>query len=462
MATLDRAVLFVSSDFTAYRVSLKYNSMTSTKTLIPLDPYVLPICQPEGGPVLDNENLGEFLQGDHMQSSPIVLRFKEEMYCQQLCITNLGRGQAPGLAPNNVVKAIQKEYHNNWVVDNLPAASKMEDDMSITTRYWQGFPLGFLSEETKFAYVHNHFNIEIMYVEGKPDTYSIVRFTVEPFSIGHEFEPYDDPKIEGNSGIEFARITNPIYSCNPDTRMQHTLYDMVVDENRKPQIAAGKVLYTYDVRWIKDEDLDWESRWDIYLTMDRAIPERIHWFPAVFGMLLIIILSAFLSCIPIMNLGGSQKRTYVSLSTGENGPAAGGWKVLHADVFRPPECFPVLFCVACGTGAQLVCTTIIVVVLAFFGILNPARRGSIGTAEVLLYCLLGYVGGYVTSTFDRTFHAEGGRRAALYTAFLFPGLCFVSFLLVDIIEWGSGSGVAVIGSSYVTYFAQSGPNRVSS
>mmetsp|Transcript_24374 Transcript_24374/g.59682 ORF Transcript_24374/g.59682 Transcript_24374/m.59682 type:complete len:710 (+) Transcript_24374:35-2164(+) len=456
------------------RVKLKYNSMTSTKTLIPLDPYALPsACQPsiwqprEGRPMLDNENLGEILQGDRIESSPILLRFKEDMYCQQLCINNVGRMEVPGVSPSKLVKAIRSGYHNDWIVDNLPAASRTENDFSITTRYWQGFSLGFLQEETKLAHVHNHFNIEIMYTKAVPDDgrgggadlYSIVRFTVEPFSIGHEFEPYDYPDVDDtNSGlIAYANITNPISSCKreiPLKNRRHTNYDMIhVGNGTKPQLASGQVLFTYDVQWVEDKYLDWEFRWDIYLTMDNAVPKKVHWFRAILGLLFIFILSRCLSCIPIINLGGSRKPTYASLSAGENGPSNTGWKALHADVFRPPECFPVMFCVACGTGAQLFCTMFIMVVLAFLGFLSPARRGSIGTAELFLYAMNGYVGGYVTSTLDRTFHAQGGRRAALYTAHVFPGLCFVAFLLSDLINWSTSGAVSVIGNNdYITYF----------
>ena len=114
--------------------------MTSSKTLLPIDYYRLPFCSPPDGPKMDNENLGEFLSGDRIESSPYLLLMKKEMYCQQLCISNLGRGEQRGMTPNKVVKAIRKGYHNNWIVDNLSAASKVEDDSTITTRYWQGFP----------------------------------------------------------------------------------------------------------------------------------------------------------------------------------------------------------------------------------------------------------------------------------------------------------------------------------
>ena len=64
-------------------------------------------------------------------------------------------------------------------------------------------------------------------------------FTVEPFSIKHDFEPI------APTGTKVADILNPIPSCDPTTPAQHTDYDMVTAPGRLPQEAAGKVLFTY-------------------------------------------------------------------------------------------------------------------------------------------------------------------------------------------------------------------------
>eukprot|EP00978_Attheya_sp_CCMP212_P018325 scaffold49991_cov60-Attheya_sp.AAC.1 len=127
------------------RVSLKVNRMTSTRTLLPLDYYDLPFCTPQGGQKLDKQNLGENLAGDRIQSSPYYLQMKTDMYCEQLCVSNLGRSRT-----NKLAKAIQKNYHNNWLVDYLPAVSKHEDASTITTTYFGGFPIGYMSWKQAF------------------------------------------------------------------------------------------------------------------------------------------------------------------------------------------------------------------------------------------------------------------------------------------------------------------------
>ena len=251
---------------------------------MPLDHYSLPFCAPPEGPKLDHENLGELLSGDRIESSPYYLLMKTEMYCEHLCVTYLGRPEDGKSQPNKFVKAIRKEYHSNWIVDNLPAASKSESDSHIVTRYWQGFPIGFVDEQDKKAYVNNHVNIEIMYhpVEDEEGTYRVVRFIVEPFSIAYDFDDSDvsDDVVDESYLPKKAKLTNPIDSCNPEaSKKKHTSYEMIKKMGHGPQEAFGKVLFTYDVIWTENLELKWASRWDIYLSMDEYVGHQpLHLF----------------------------------------------------------------------------------------------------------------------------------------------------------------------------------------
>jgi transmembrane 9 superfamily protein 2/4 len=435
--------------FSFNSVKLKVNKMTSSKTLLPVDYYKLPFCQPEGGPKLDNENLGEFLAGDRIESSPYRLQMKTEMYCEQLCITNLGRGEARGVKPNKVVQAIHKNYHNNWIVDNLSAASKVEDDTTITTRYWQGFPVGFVATDTKKAYIHNHVNIEIMFhpVETQVDKYRVVRFTVEPFSIKHDFEPAedDDDAVE-NSSYNVAKINNPIPSCDPKKSAKvHTDYDMITARGREPQPASGKVLFTYDVTWVENDDLHWASRWDIYLSMDNAIPAKVHWLSIANSLVIVVVLSAMIAAILVRNLRRDFAR-YNRLATDEEKAEdleEFGWKLVHADVFRPPAFSPMLLAVCCGTGAQILCMSLLTIIFSAMGFLSPANRGALLMAELLLFVMMGCVAGYVTARLYKTFKGKSWQAATTMTAFGFPGIAFGFFFLMDLLAVTQGSSDAV-------------------
>lgn len=440
-------------------VKLKVNKMTSSKTLLPIDYYRMPFCQPDGGAEMDNENLGEFLSGDRIESSPYELFMKQDMYCKQLCRSNLGKAPTRGSTPNKLTKIIRKEYHNNWIVDNLSSASKLEDDKDETIQYWQGFPVGFVEETTGTAYVHNHVNIEIMYhpVENEDNKYRVVRFTVEPFSIKHDFEIAD---TAGNNvedlladddkptSTEPYTINNPIRSCDPTiplSKKNHTNYEMVTAFGRLPQEAYGEALFTYDVIWIQNMQLHWASRWDIYLTMGDSIPASVHWLSIANSLVIVVVLSAMIAAILLRNLRQDLAR-YNRLPTDEEKAddlEEKGWKLVHADVFRPPTFSPLLLSVACGTGAQLLCMTFWTIVFSALGFLNPSKRGALLMAELLFYVLMGMVSGYVAARFYKTFKGKAWQQATLCTALAFPGLCFLLFFLMDIMAWGYGSSDAV-------------------
>jgi len=435
-------------------VKLKVNKMTSQKTLLPVEYYKLPFCAPDGGPQMDNENLGEFLAGDRIESSPYWLKMMTEMYCEQVCITNLGRAEQKGAAPNKVVRAIRKDYHNNWIVDNLSAASKAEDEKNVITRYYQGFPVGFIDEKTQKAYVNNHVNLEIEVhkVETEADKYRIVRFYIEPFSIAHEFEPADDvdddkDNVEGEEGpFRVAVITNPIRSCDPQySKKNHTSYDMVYHTGHSPQVASGKVLFTYDVTWKENKELHWASRWDIYLSMGGFIPAKVHWLSIANSLVIVFVLSAMIAAILVRNLRRDYAR-YNKLATDEEKAEdleEFGWKLVHADVFRPPTYSPLLMAVCCGTGAQLLCMAVFTIVFAAMGFLSPANRGALLMAQLLLYVLMGSVSGYTTARLYKTFKGKSWQNATTLTALGFPGIAFGVFFVMDMLALTQGSSDAV-------------------
>jgi len=60
------------------------------------------------------------------------------------------------------------QYHHNWIVDNLPAASIMDSDNFVSTQY-VGYPIGYT--EGSVSYVYNHVNIIMEYHTVDVDAY---------------------------------------------------------------------------------------------------------------------------------------------------------------------------------------------------------------------------------------------------------------------------------------------------
>lgn len=276
-------------------VQLRVNKLTSRKSLFPLPYYHLPHCEPEAGTKTAKQNLGQHLTGDLIQTSPYQLFFKTDMYCEHLCVVNLGhseRTDGKKVAPDNrMVTAIHQGYANNWMVDNLPSASITEDENYITTMFSGGVPLGYVDDADGKAYVYNHVNIVVDYhpihqkddldengyvnKNSKHNEYRVVQFAVEPFSIRHHFMAADGGKngqVESSSSQHIlpqtVRLKYPTLSCDLRAGGQvHTTYDTVFLGNTKykAQPASGRVLFTYDVIW-KESNLHWHERWDAYVS----------------------------------------------------------------------------------------------------------------------------------------------------------------------------------------------------
>mmetsp|Transcript_21802 Transcript_21802/g.64280 ORF Transcript_21802/g.64280 Transcript_21802/m.64280 type:complete len:196 (-) Transcript_21802:3755-4342(-) len=67
-------------------IPLKINNLSSTRNLFPKDVYSLAFCRPDGGPVADDQNIGQRLAGDYIQNAPYQIRMKEDTFCSQLCV----------------------------------------------------------------------------------------------------------------------------------------------------------------------------------------------------------------------------------------------------------------------------------------------------------------------------------------------------------------------------------------
>lgn len=66
----------------------------------------------------------------------------QEDYCRVLCQVDLKAKEV-----NDFKQAIKRQYHHNWIIDNLPAASILDTDQFVSTQY-VGFPIG---KTIKFA-----------------------------------------------------------------------------------------------------------------------------------------------------------------------------------------------------------------------------------------------------------------------------------------------------------------------
>ena len=86
--------------------------------------------------------------------------------------------------------------------------------------------------------------------------------------------------------------------------------------------------------------------------MNGAVPAKVHWVSILNSLVIVFVLSAMIAAILVRNLRRDFAR-YNALATDEEKAEdleEFGWKLVHADVFRPPSTKPMLLAVMkCST-----------------------------------------------------------------------------------------------------------------
>jgi transmembrane 9 superfamily protein 2/4 len=402
-------------------VDLKVNKLTSTHTQIPYDYYKLKFCRPQDGIKAYSENLGELLSGDRIENSPYDVKMLKEESCRILCQVKYSKEDA-----KEFKTMVKSQYHNNWIIDNLPAASILDTDLTQVTSY-TGFPVGFVKDSVEYLY--NHVNLILDYHEAAPNTYRVVGFAVQPFSIDHHFTS------EWNGQGTPPTLT----TCSKKVD-----YENVKGNKFKIDSKGGTVVYTYGVTW-QESDVTWASRWDVYLKMSESAEEDVRWFSIINSFLIVLFLATMVGMILLRTLNREITR-YNAIPTAEEKAEEQeetGWKLVHADVFRAPTEYPMMFCVMVGTGMQIAIASSTSLFFAALGYVTPQYRGSILLCTLSLFVLTSSVTGFVSAVLYKTFKGKQWQKCTTVSALAFPGLCFGTFFILNFLMWCYGSTEAV-------------------
>jgi transmembrane 9 superfamily protein 2/4 len=380
-------------------------------------------CRPNEGPRdVGAESLGAIVFGDRIKTSPFELKMMQNETCKRLCDTQTINGASAKF----VNRRMEQHYALNWLVDGLPAGQQYETDDNVVF-YRKGFPLG---EEAQ---------------NQDPETLKPVTNLNNHYDIVVDYHPVGDGKFRVVGVLVVA--TSRKDSKNNDDKSAFCgdpTKPLVLDE-----ASDNKVTYTYSVYWVPSK-VAWAVRWDMYMHVEEP---KIHWFSLVNSTIIVVFLVGTVSAILLRALKKDFAR-YNRLDTfnlddfsatdlGEDGVQEdSGWKLVHGDVFRPPPS-PLLLSVFLGNGAQLFAMTGTTIIFALFGFLSPSNRGSLGTAMLILYTILGGVGGYVSARIYKTFGGEAWKKNIAMTPVLVPGVVFSTFFLLNLFLWFRGSSGAV-------------------
>ncbi|KAJ2686431.1 hypothetical protein H4R19_006713, partial [Coemansia spiralis] len=271
-------------------VPLFVNRAFSEHVPLPFAYYDLPfVCRPQtiSRPWL---NLGEVLRGDRIASSDYRLAMGRNSSCQVLCTTTLDAA-----ASREARQFAEQDYLVEWIVDKLPAATVYTTSGGLS--YKPGFRIGSFDAATGRAYLNNHVRLHVLY-ERHGDGRRIVGVEAYPHSVA--------------GGAE---------ACANLARAEK----LVVGDGEVP------VTYTYSVNWVEEAGVPWSHRWDRYLRTDNA---PVHWYAIFNSAIIILLLSGVVAVILMRMLNRDMDLGEEALGDVEE---TSGWKLLHGDVFRPPD-----------------------------------------------------------------------------------------------------------------------------
>eukprot|EP01006_Ploeotia_vitrea_P006850 TRINITY_DN1503_c0_g1_i1.p1 TRINITY_DN1503_c0_g1~~TRINITY_DN1503_c0_g1_i1.p1 ORF type:complete len:664 (-),score=80.37 TRINITY_DN1503_c0_g1_i1:117-2108(-) len=436
-------------------VTLKVNSMKSIKTAIPYDFYSLDLhCKPEGDVTNYPESLGEILWGDDIKASPFEAKMIDDISCKQLCTKKI-ESKAEVKSLRKLQARINNEYRGHLILDNLPVAEvyvwdKGEEQQS-QLYYRRGYPLGIAGNATSPVRVYNHLSFTIKYhkpvdqskpakdaawadvmdqsTATKPDGYRIVSFGVMPYSVESSVI---QQKCKAGSAWE------------PWTYQQQ---ELKLGNKKDSKTHIKSLTWSYSIKWEEDPDLPWASRWNHILKSTESADAAVHWFSITNSLLVVLLLSAMVAGI-LLRLLHKDFNRYNNPDNEYESQEETGWKMIHGDVFRPPSS-PRMLAVYVGSGTQLLGMAVITILFACLGVLSPANRGALVTAMLLLYVVMGILGGYTTARLSKMWGTRSWTTVILTGTYM-PGAAFLVFLCMNIVMWAKHAANAV---SFITLFA---------
>ncbi|KAH8855777.1 Transmembrane 9 superfamily member 2 [Schistosoma japonicum] len=394
-------------------ITLFVNRLTSKRSFISFRYDTFDFCSlsTEPSPV---ENLGQVVFGERLLPSSYEIVFGKEETCKVLCSKVYTRSDDKKYI--FITRGIMTGYEHHWVMDNLPVTvcvqavdgkrycktsiplGCFEDNQDKSDSVCLGIPLAKHS-----TILFNHMHLHITYHPVK-DSWS------------------DTGNVK--AGRILSVIVNPSSIAHPNNAPDCTSKQpLVLPSDLKDEL---KITYTYSVTYEEDLTRKWSSRWDYIL--DTMPQSNIQWLSILNSCVLTLFLSGLLGTILLRTLRRDIAH-YTELESATAVQEESGWKLVHGDVFRPPN-WGMLFSVLVGSGVQIFQMLLVTLFFACLGFLSPANRGALMTCALALFACLG-----------------------ASAATVCPAFVFSMFLILDFALWILDSATATPFGTIVSLLA---------
>ncbi|KAI9682204.1 MAG: hypothetical protein M1817_000258 [Caeruleum heppii] len=481
-------------------IPLHVNKVYSDNTQLQYAYYDLPfVCPPTGEKRADTNlasghsislNLGEVLRGDRIRTSDYNLNMGQDHECRYLCTREVDR---QGL--KRAKDLVGKGYVAEWIVDNLPGATRFVTVDKRRKYYAAGFKMGFKDYSPSTGqpryYINNHVTLVLRHrkapgKDGANGRSVIVGFEVHTKSIGRDDRNETGCPKDVHAAEEGLELYLPSNSSSSSSKYPYSSYTPPEAEDDIEDGATLSIPYTYSVYWREDDSIEWSNRWDMYFVNEED-SSKFHWLAILNSLIICGFLAICVAVILARTIKGDIQG-YSKDGANEEGkirlrrkkPLSGtrsprlsekgsgglldqggdiendadissdeesleditGWKLLHGDVFRPPP-YSGLLAPLIGSGMQLVFMAGGVLLLSCLGILNPSFRGGFISVGMGLFIFAGVFSGYFSGRVYKTLNGTDWKKNALLTGLLFPGLLFALVFILNLFTWAQASSTAL-------------------
>lgn len=417
-------------------VKLFVNRLDSEQSALPYEYSYFDFCSSDSKE-WPSENLGQIIFGERIRPSPYNISFLRNESCKLLCHKSYDLSKEDDLEKvDKLRRGVYENYQHHWIVDSMPVTwcYQTEEEQQYCT---VGFPMGCHVNERGIGqyacvmspnfnqpngyYIFNHVDIKVTYHSGENEAWGvdfgdkggrITSVKILPKSIKYNSKPTSD-------------------SC-----LNEREYLAIPGENNNEKID---IYYTYSIEFYKDNSIKWSSRWDYIL--GSSAHTNIQWFSILNSLVIVLFLTGMVAMILLRTLHKDIAR-YNQLDPEDDAQEEFGWKLVHGDVFRPPQ-HAMLLSVLLGSGVQVFFMTLFTLFFACLGFMSPANRGVLMTCSLLSFVCLGAPAGYVSARLCKYFGEYRWRLNICLTALLCPGIVFSLFFIMNLILWTESSSAAV-------------------
>ncbi|KPA80534.1 putative mitochondrial endosomal integral membrane protein [Leptomonas pyrrhocoris] len=427
---------------TSYKVNatvpFSVNTLRSSSVAFPIDYKKMPFCQPKDLQP-KSESIGEIIWGDRQYNSLYSVNMLQNVSCMALPDCDVNANNEMLRRSKMMERMINNFYRVYMNIDNLPAFTntsvdstslmvqckdKLKKDWSFVRQ--RGFPLG-ISKKCNGgdALLNNHLDFIIHY---NYDSQSSEKSDSPGFIVvGLEVEA---------SSIAWQAEGNCTGDASLSIRQKMEYYGPL--QMAKVRSGVQRVYWTYSYTWQKS-NLQWGTRWDWYLTSAAVNEPANHILSIILAIVVVLFIGSSVFCLLLRALHKDFNR--YNSEDPEDLQEETGWKLIHADVFRPPF-YANWLAIFVANGCQVISTVTIVLMAAMLGLLSPSRRGALVSAMLFTAVFTSIIGGYVCGVLLQYLNCRAWKHIFLCSLTL-PGGLLLTYLFTSTINAVHGATTAV-------------------